>query len=88
MPSVTASETAEDFIEAVIISGPRKGQFITIKDVDEVITTEEQALLDQAVAAAWQMAESARGTRLAAEELRREFQESVEKLDELLGETR
>ncbi len=44
-PTTTETET----IEAVIISGPRKGEFITVPDAEPVMTPQVEALLDQMI---------------------------------------
>ncbi len=85
----TVIESTDEVSEAVIISGPRKGEFIAVSRTgEEVITPEAEALLEQAIAAAWQMAESAKEARAAAEALRTEVRESNQKLSELLRTTR
>ena len=72
------SSAAEGYVEAVIISGPRKGEFITVPDTDweltRELTPEEVAMLDTLVRAAQGLAESARAAR--------------EEMDALLAELR
>lgn len=87
--TITAAQPAADEpAEAVIISGPRKGEFITVASNGETITADEQALIEQAITAAWQLAQSAKEARLSAQSLRDEIRESGEKLDELLRTNR
>lgn len=51
-------------------------------------TEKAEALLEQAIAAAWRMAESAKEARVAAEALRTEVRETNQKLYELLRAAR
>jgi hypothetical protein len=53
--------------EAVIISGPRKGEFIRLGELDPDLAPAEEALLDQLVEAAQRMAESARAAAVEAD---------------------
>ncbi len=53
--------------EAVIISGPRRGEFITLSDNQVSLSPEEEAFLDSLIADANRMAESARAARVEAE---------------------
>ena len=67
--TVTANLSTET-VEAVIISGPRKGEFVNIDpDKGEVLelTPAVEALLDEMVASTWRMAESAKAAVAEAE---------------------
>ena len=57
-----AEQGIQEGEEAIIISGPRKGQIITLPSSHLELTPEEETMLNFAVDAAKQMAESA--TRL------------------------
>ncbi len=50
----------EGYAEAVIISGARKGEFITVPEKDLELTPAEAAMLDRLVEDAKRLAESAR----------------------------
>jgi hypothetical protein len=63
-----ATATVEP-VEAVIISGPRKGEMIILSGEEPQITPEEQRLLDFAVEQAAQLAESARAAAAEADGL-------------------
>lgn len=59
--------------EAVIISGPRKGEFIRVSDAEPVLTAAEAALLDSLTETAWRIAESARAAAAEADSLLEEL---------------
>jgi hypothetical protein len=59
----------EDAVEAVIISGARKGQLIRIGEGETELTPAEGACLDALTADAQRMAETARAARMEAEAL-------------------
>lgn len=82
---MTESAT-EERIEAVIISGPRKGEFITITngEVEPDLTPQEEAMLDIVVANAKRLAENLRAARVEAEALVQEMREAREERHELL----
>lgn len=61
--------TAEDSVEAVIISGERKGEMIRIPGGECELTSAEATLLDELIADAWRVAESARAAAAEAEAL-------------------
>ena len=78
-----AAPTTTETIEAVIISGPRKGEFIRVNDDEEpALSAEADALLDQAVQAARSMAQNAKAARLELEELVNEMRAARKKRDE------
>ncbi len=60
--------------EAVIISGPRKGEFITVPNGESELTPEAEAVLDSLIADAQHMAESARAAAAEADLLLQELQ--------------
>ena len=65
--------TAEESVEAVIISGERKGELIRIPVGERDLTPAEAALLDDLIADAWRLAESARAAAAEADALLREL---------------
>ncbi len=65
--------TAEESVEAVIISGERKGEFIRIPPGERDLTPAESALLDSLIADAWRVAESARAAAEEADALLHEL---------------
>ena len=65
--------TAEDSIEAVIISGERKGELIRIPQEEFDLTPAESALLDSLIEDAWRLAESARAAAAEADALLQEL---------------
>ena len=91
-PTLTKEETLtkDEPAEAIIISGPRKGEFIRVNgnENEPVLTPEADALLDQAVQAARSMAENARATRLEMEGLLQEMREARRRRDEFAGSDR
>ena len=54
-------------MEAIIVSGPRKGEFIRVDEAELELTPAEAALLDSLTDDAWRMAESARAAAVEAE---------------------
>jgi hypothetical protein len=60
-------------METVIISGPRKGEFIRVDEAGPELTPAEGALLDSLVDDARRMAESARAAAAEAELLLQEL---------------
>jgi hypothetical protein len=67
------SPTAEESVEAVIISGERKGELIRIAVGERDLTPAEAALLDALIADAWRLAESARAAAAEADALLQEL---------------
>jgi hypothetical protein len=67
------SPTAEEIVEAVIISGERKGELIRIPEAERELTPAEAALLDSLIADAWRLAESARAAAAEADALLQEL---------------
>ena len=63
----------EDPVEAVLISGPRKGQIVVLPTDAAVLTPAEEAAFDEAVANARQLADHAHAAVAAAESLRDEL---------------
>jgi hypothetical protein len=63
-------------MEAVIISGTRKGELIQLPDGESELTPAEAALLDTLVADAQRMAESARAAAAEAEALLQELRQA------------
>jgi hypothetical protein len=70
--------------EAVIISGPRKGEFITISDDDLAVSPGAEALLDEMIATANNIAETIRAMRRDAEAFHAEMRERKKERDELI----
>jgi hypothetical protein len=66
-------------VEAVIISGERKGEIITVRNGDVELSAEAQALLDSVVADAQRVAESARAAAAEAEALLQELRQGRSK---------
>jgi hypothetical protein len=66
----------EECMEAVIISGTRKGELIQLPDGELELTPAEAALLDTLVADAQRMAESARAAAAEAEALLQELRQT------------
>jgi hypothetical protein len=60
---------AEETVEAVIISGERKGELIRIPGGERELTPAESAFLDSLIADAWRLAESARAATADADAL-------------------
>jgi hypothetical protein len=67
---------AQGYAEAVIISGARKGEFITVPEGEPELTPEEAAMLDQLVEGAKRLAESAREAAAEADALLAELREA------------
>jgi hypothetical protein len=63
-------------MEAVIISGPRKGEFIRIDEDEVELTPAEEALLDTVTESARRLAESARAAAAEADLLLQELREA------------
>lgn len=72
---------SEERIEAVIISGPRKGEFISIVngEAEPQLSPAEEAMLDFVVEQAKRVAENMRDTRLEAEALLNDLREAGRK---------
>lgn len=71
-----ATPTTEERAEAVIISGPRKGEFITVPNGESELTPEAEALLDSLIADAQRMAESAQAAAAEADALLRDLRQA------------
>jgi hypothetical protein len=86
----TPTATTEEPAEAIIISGPRKGEFIRVgnTDYEPALSPEADALLDQAVLAARSMAETARSARMEMEALLQEMREARRRRHESAGQNR
>lgn len=72
--SVTALEAeVPGYVEAVIISGPRKGEFITLPEAETDLAPHEEKILDsifsELVAIAEHMAENAKAARIEADSM-------------------
>ncbi|MGH9833049.1 MAG: hypothetical protein ACREBD_19905 [Blastocatellia bacterium] len=72
--SVTTLEAeAPGYLEAVIISGPRKGEFISVPEAEASLSLHEENLLDsifkELVVIAQRVAENAKGARIEADSL-------------------
>jgi hypothetical protein len=67
--------TVEECVEAVIISGERKGELIRITQGEHGLTSAEAAVLDALVADAWHLAESAREAAVEADALLQELRQ-------------
>jgi hypothetical protein len=65
----TPQPVIEESVEAVIISGARKGELIRVPEGERDLTPEESRLLDSLVEDAWRMAESARAAAAEADAL-------------------
>ena len=65
--------TAEESVEAVIISGERKGELIRISPGECDLTPAESAVLDALIEDAWRLAESARAAAAEADALLQEL---------------
>ncbi|MBV9849575.1 MAG: hypothetical protein JO250_07795 [Armatimonadetes bacterium] len=78
-----AANPGTETVEAVIISGPRKGEFISIdpeaSDMLEM-TPEVEALLDEMVAGAQRMAENARAAATEMKALLQDLHQIREQL--------
>ncbi len=82
-----AKSKVEERVEAVIISGPRKGELITLANgAEPQLTPEEEAALDFAIEAAGRAAESARAAVEAAQKLNRKLDDVHRRLHEPIGE--
>jgi hypothetical protein len=61
-------------VEAVIISGPRRGEIVTLPEADLAFSAEDEALIEEMIASAHRMEAIARGmaedTRALVSELR------------------
>jgi hypothetical protein len=80
---------ATELTEAVIISGPRKGELITLDTVgNEVLAPEVMAALDEAIGAVWGAVEDAKAAHFEAEELIRDLRDGRKERDELIRAAR
>ncbi len=79
-PTTTAIETTE----AVIVSGPRKGEFITIPDGEPVVTPEAEALLDRMIETANEITETLQRMRRDADAFHVEMRQRKEERDGLI----
>jgi hypothetical protein len=66
---------AVETIEAVIISGPRKGELITVPKSELELTPDEESLLNSMIADAQRAAESTQAATAEAETLLRELRQ-------------
>ena len=64
---------ANESMEAVIISGERKGELIRLPQGEQELPPADAALLDSLIADAWRMAESARAAAAEADALLQEL---------------
>ena len=86
------TDNLSDFAEAVIISGPRKGEFITVgKNVppsEPVFTAEEEAeaemLIDQMLAATAEISATIKTMRENSQAFQQEMQAHKKEHDEIL----
>ena len=62
-------------MEAVIISGERKGELIRIPQGERDLTQAEASMLDSLIADAWRLAESARAAAGEADALLQELRQ-------------
>lgn len=73
MSTTTIEPRMSGYAEAVIISGPRKGEFIAVPDGESALTPHEErilnATLEELNAVAKRMAENARAARIEAESM-------------------
>jgi hypothetical protein len=67
METIQPDTISRGVAEAVIISGPRRGEIITLSEGQMSLSAEEEAALDALIADAKRMAESARAARIEAE---------------------
>ncbi len=82
------SQSPVETVEAVIISGPRKGEIVTLGDTDAAqLTSAEEAALDDAIDAAQRVVESSVALRVQAQEFGAELERINGKYDGLLGES-
>jgi len=68
--------TNEERTEAVIISGPRKGEFIVVSNGESELTLEEEALVNSLLADAQRLAESARAAAAEADALLQDLRQA------------
>jgi hypothetical protein len=80
----TQSST-DEYAEAVIISGPRKGEFITIPERELILTEAEATMLDTMVTDAGRLAETAREAAAEADALLSELRQARVPRDEPAG---
>ena len=80
-----ATPMMEEPAEAVIISGPRKGEFIAVSSTgDETITPEAEALVDEMIGIANRITETLQAMRRDGEAFQTEMRERKKERDELL----
>jgi hypothetical protein len=72
----STSSATEGSAEAVIISGERKGEFISVPEADLELTPAEAAMLDKLVEDAQRLAETAREARTEMDALLAELRET------------
>ena len=83
-----AKSKIEERVEAVIISGPRKGELITLANgAEPQLTPAEEAALDFAIEAAGRAAESAVALRVQTQSLGADLKRINKKYDGILGES-
>ena len=73
--SVPAANPLEERTEAVIISGPRRGQIVELPSQEPQLTAEEEALLDAAVASALRIAAMVKDMSAQAQALAKDLRE-------------
>jgi hypothetical protein len=70
----TAQQVPAGRVEAVIISGPRRGEIVTLPEGDVAFSVQDEALIEEMIASANRMEAIARGmvegTRTLVNELR------------------
>lgn len=69
METLSSENNPIGAVEAVIISGPRKGEFITLPATEAELTPEEEAALQALLEGTRELAESARAASREAEAL-------------------
>lgn len=79
MSNTNIEPSMPPYAEAVIISGPRKGEFITVLEDGEQITPELEAMLESLAAHARNMAESAKSANEEARSLLEAFRQTEER---------
>ena len=80
-----ATPMMEEPAEAVIISGPRKGEFIAVSGTgDETITPEAEMLLEEMITTANRITETLQVMRRDGEAFQAEMRERKKERDELL----
>jgi hypothetical protein len=79
MSETNSEPNLQQYAEAVIISGPRKGEFITVPEDGEQLSPEIEAMLDSLITQARHMAESAKAASDEARSLLEAFRQTGER---------